>query len=158
MKIPFKEMKLDDDGIKVRIIGEAFGYKIPMKVSILQLAKIFGRDKEVVEECGKAGFGSEELEEKCEETRGLIEKFPDIKVWDNKLKFDYVSVEDNSWKRKSSNPDVIQVYAEDLVGWNNEGILIALPKELYDKELRGKQFEMFVKPFLAEFDIKKSSE
>ncbi len=157
MEIPFKEMKLDNDGITVRIIGEAFGYKIPMKVSILQLAKIFGADKEVGEECESIGFGSEELEEKCEETRKLIEKFPNIKVWNNEVKFDYSSVEDSSWKSKSSNPNIIWVYAEDIVGWNNEGILIDFPKELYDKRLKGKNFEVFVKPFSVKFEIKEDS-
>ena len=157
MEISFKEMKLDNDEITVKTTGEAFGYKIPIKLSILQLAKIFGTDREVGEECESIGFGSQELEEKCEETKELIKKFPDIRVWNNEVKFDYTSVEEISRKSVSSNPNVIQIYAEDIVGWNNEGILTDFPKELYDKELKCKKFEVSVKPFSVIFDIGENS-
>src|SRR3989338_1115947 len=156
MVLIFKEMKLEEDEITVIIIGEAFGYKIPMKMSILQLAKIFAIDRVVGDECESTSFGSEELEDKCEETRELVRNFPNIKLWNNKIKFDYVSVTDNSNDRDSSDmkDKVVSIYAEDLVGWNNEGIKISFPKELYVKQLKEKKFDVFVKPFSLILKIK----
>jgi hypothetical protein len=158
MEIKFKKMELKDDEITVKIIGEAFGHKINMKISILQLAKIFGTDQKVGEECESIGFGSFELEEKCEETRELIKKFPNIiNGWTKEIKFDYVSVEDGLWKDRSKDPNIIWIFAEDLVGWDNEGILIDFPKEIYDKMLKGKEFEVFVRPLSLVLSIKDKS-
>lgn len=138
----------------VKIFGDCFGHRVIMEISIFQLAKIFGTDKEIVQEV-ENNFGTEEYEDKCNETREYVKKFPKIDVWDKKLEFDYVSVEDESWAQRTTDPNIIGIYAEDIVGWNNEGIKIKFPKGVFDQELKDKKFKVFVNPFSVELRIEK---
>lgn len=132
-------MELSEDRNTVKIVGECSGHKVRMEISILQLAKIFGTDREVGDECERIGFGSVELEDKCAETRELIKKFPDVKVWERKIEFTYV-------RASARDEKSVDIYAEDLVGWSNEGLRIDFPKEIFDSELKGK-FRVFATPF-----------
>ena len=161
--ITFKKMELLENHNTVKIVGDCFGHQVTMEISILQLAKIFGTDKEISQEV-ENDFGSTEYEDKCDETREYVKKFPEIKVWNNELEFGYVSVEDQKWvkefrenkfQEKSINPKTIGIYAEDIVGWDNEGIRIDFPKEIYDKDLKGKEFRVFVSPFSVDLRIDK---
>lgn len=161
--ITSRKMKLLENQNTVKIIGDCFGHQVTMEISILQLAKIFGTDKEISQKV-ETDFGSTEYEDKCDETREYVKKFPEIEVWDKELEFGYVSVEDQKWvkefrenkfQEKSINPKTIGIYAEDIVGWDNEGIRIDFPKEIYDKELKDKKFKVFVSPFYVDLRIKK---
>lgn len=156
-------MELLENQNTVKVIGDCFGHQVIMEILILQLAKIFGTDKEVLKEV-ENDFGSTEYEDRCDETREYVKKFPEIKVWNNKLEFDYVSVEDQKWVKESRenkfqekliNPETIGIYAEDIVGWGNEGIRIDFPRELYDKELKDKKFGVFVSPFSVDLRLNK---
>ena len=82
MKIDFKQMKLLEDNITVKIIGDYLKNKIIIKLSILQIAKIFGTDKKIID---KLDFGSIEDEYKCDETREYVKKFPNIDVLDREI-------------------------------------------------------------------------
>jgi plasmid maintenance system antidote protein VapI len=86
-------MELLENQNTVKIIGDCFGHQVTMEISRLQLAKIFGTNKEVLKKV-ENDFGSKEYEDRCEETREYVKKFPEIKVWNNELGFGYVSVED----------------------------------------------------------------
>jgi len=57
--------------------------------------------------------------------------------------------------QRSTDPNIIEIYAEDIVGWDNEGIRIKFPIELYKKLLEGKNFKVFVKLFSVEFRFEK---
>ncbi len=158
MKIIFKKMELLEDGNTVKITGDCFGQEVVIEISILQLAKIFGKDKEVVQEI-ESDFGSEEYEDRCDETREYIKRFPEIDVQDKGLEFGYVSVESRSWvkefrenkfQKQPTKLEMIGIYAEDLVGWNNEGIRIDFPKEIFNRELKDREFKVFVSPFSVE--------
>lgn len=138
----------------VKIIGDCLGHHVTMNISILQLAKIFGTDKEVGGELGN-DFGTEEYEDKCDETREYVKKFPEINVWNKELEFNYISVENEGWAKKSTNPETIGIYAEDIVGWNNEGLRIDFPKEIYNQKLKEKKFRVFVSPFSVELILEK---
>jgi hypothetical protein len=136
--IEFKKMKLKEDNVTVEIIGDCFGHKINIELSILQLAKIFGADKDIGAKLQTEGFGSEELEKQCNETRELIEKFPDIKYWNNKVEFTDPSV--SNWEQEN-NKEFIGIFAEDLCGWSNEGIGIKFPTKLYDEIFKEKSIQ-----------------
>lgn len=151
--ITFKKMELTEDQNTVRITGDCFGHEVKIELSILQLAKIFGTDREVGYEI-KDDFGSTEYEDKCEETRKYVKQFPDIHVWDTEMEFGYVSTEDESWAAKSKDPRKIKIYAEDIVGWDNEGIRIDFPAEVFNKEIKGKKFGVFSSPFYVELKTK----
>ncbi len=147
--ITFKKMKLLKDQNTVKIVGDCFGHEVLIEISILQLAKIFGTDREVVQEA-EDDFGSKEYEDKCNETREYVQKFPEIDVWNKELEFSYVSVENEGWARRSTNPETIRIYAEDIVGWNNEGIRIEFPKEIFNQKLKDKKFRVFMSSFAVE--------
>ena len=148
VRTSFRSMRLLDDMNTVKIIGDCLGHRVTIKISVLQLAKIFGTDKEVVQEVGD-GFGSEEYEDRCDETREHIKRFPEIDVLRDELEFGYVSVEDETWAKRSADPQTIGIYAEDIVGWGNEGIRIDFPKEIFNHKLKGKKFRVLVSPFYA---------
>ncbi len=130
MKINFKKMSIEDDERTALIVGDYKNVEIRIKMSVLQLAKIWGVDKNVTEELDR-GFGSEELEDECEEVRALIKKFPNIKVENNKLIFDGYSFIDETIDRDSFEKKFVSVFVEDITGWSNEGIEIKIPKEIY---------------------------
>src|SRR3989344_3704857 len=80
LTLPFKKMNVSDDELKVSILSEYISEEVTIKMSVLQLAKIFGVDKEVIKEMEGnkcCGYGSVELEEKCKEIREVIKKFPE---------------------------------------------------------------------------------
>jgi hypothetical protein len=145
--IDFKSMKLSEDERTVIIKGNCLGHNVKIEVSIIQLAKIFGTDREIADE---ATLNPEECEKKCKETKEYAKKFPDIAVWDKELEFREVSVEDESWTEISADPKIIMIYAEDICGWDNEGIRIDFPIKVYNSELKGKNFGVYVSPFYAD--------
>jgi len=145
--IEFKSMKLSEDGRTVIIKGVCLGHHTKIEISILQLAKIFGTDRKVGNKLSEIGFGSEELEDECDETRDYVKKFPEITVWERELEFPEVSVEDESWAERSTDPEIIWIHAEDIKGWSNEGLRIDFPKKIYDSELKGKNFGVYATPF-----------
>ncbi len=154
MKIEFKEMKLSKDGISVEIKGKSmssfsFGKDVDIKMSILQLAKVWGTDRSVGDELENGeGWGSKELEEKCDETKGEIKKFPNVKFWDKEIE-----CYDNGGPHERE--DMITVYGEDLSGWNNEGISIKMKKEVYEKEINGKKFKVILNPMTITLKVEK---
>ena len=137
-------MELSKDGNTVHIDADAFGHKIDITLSILQLAKIFGTDGEVAGEYLKSGFGSVELEDKCNETREFVKAFPNITVWDNKVEFRDISISEGDTE------ETLKIFGEDISGWSNEGIMIIFPKKLYNKTLENKKFRIFVAPFFVD--------
>ena len=89
-------MRLVNYGRSVVIDGESvspnsWGEKAEIKMSILQLAKIWGTDRISVSEV-EDSFGSDELEDKCDETREEVKKFPDFEFWNKEIKIEDVSV------------------------------------------------------------------
>ena len=119
-----------------------------IKLSVLQFAKVFQCDKEVLKEQEANGWGSIELEDKCEEIREIIKKFPSGRIRKNEIKVDYVSIKDNSRDRDSSDmkEKIVRIYGEDLSGWENEGIMIKFPVDSFRKDLQGKEFDFILKP------------
>jgi len=148
LSIEFSEMKLISTNVSdnntVRITAVCLGKEASVEMSILQLAKIFGTDTEVVEELLVNDFGTEELENKCVETKSLLSRYPDINVCGDEIELVFLKVEE-----KGENSVII--YAEDIGGWNNEGIIIELPSAIYDAELKGKNSKVFASPVKIEF-------
>ena len=130
---------MQDDERTVLIIGDYNNFEIKIKMSVLQLATIWGTDKNVIKELDR-GFGSEELEDRCEEVRNLIKKFPNVKVENNKLVFDSYSFIDETIDRDSPEKKFVSIFIEDIVGWGNEGIEIKIPKDLYCSKFEKKKY------------------
>jgi uncharacterized secreted protein with C-terminal beta-propeller domain len=143
MKIDFKKIKLSKDKNSVEITGTP---DTKIKMSILQLARIWGLDKKITEEA-LFHFGSEKLEMQCNETRELIKKFPKIKLEGREMKISSVDI-------LTKDDKILKIIGEDLCGWNNEGIKIEMSKKIYDKNLDGKEFSMRLNPKEIELRIK----
>ena len=147
MIIEFKKMKLIEEGRSVEIIGKIMEIsKAPYKnkkaiitMSILQLAKIWGTDRENTSDADN-NFGSEKLEDKCDKTRELVNKFPDVKFCNKEIE-----CQDNTIISDKDN-DKIGLLGEDISGWGNEGVLVRITKKIYDKELDGKSFKLILTP------------
>jgi len=146
IKIKFKEMKILENKRTTTIIGEYKKREMKIELSILQLAKAFQCDKEVLKELENEGFGSEELEDKCKEIIEIIKKFPDVKIGKNLINCGYISAREEG--------KIAKIFGEDLCGWNNEGIMVIFPTEVYNKELKGKKFEMILKQDSVELNKK----
>mgnify|MGYP001573041172 FL=1 len=147
MIIEFKKMKLIEERRSVEIIGKIIeisktlykNKKAIITMSILQLAKIWGADKENVSDADN-NFGSEKLENQCDETRELVNKFPDVKFGNKEIE-----CQDNTIISDKDN-NKIDLLGEDISGWENEGVLVRIPKEIYDKELDEKSFKLILTP------------
>jgi len=140
VQIIFKKMKLSEDKRTVFIDGDCYGKEVKIKLSILQLAKVFGTDRELAQDV-EHSFGSEEYEDGCIETRKYVEKFPKISVWDREIEFSGCGGENREKK------EVILIWGEDMGGWDNEGVQITFPQELYDRILEGKDYSISMTPF-----------
>jgi len=129
--IKFKSMKLREDKRTVEILGDYNGKEVIIELSVLQLAKFWNTDKEVLKKLEKSGWGSEELEDECKETRELVEKYPNIKVEWKPL---VIKPPRNgvNWNKEK---DIMCAWAIDISGWKNEGIGIIFPLPLYPEEL-----------------------
>lgn len=149
-------MQILDDERTVKIIGEYKNKEMEIKLSVLQLAKVFQCDKEVLKEQEKYGWGSEELEDKCEEIREIIKKFPNVEIGKNEINVGYTSVVNKSLDRDSEDmkDQVVRVFGEDLCGWGNEGIRIKFPIELYQQDLQRKEFDFILKQDSIELRFK----
>ena len=141
VEITFKEMSLSSDGRTVFIKGDFFGEVVDLKLSVLQLAKVFGSDRMIVQEA-ENNFGSEELEDKCNETREVVKNFPKIDVWNNK-----VELSDCGINSAEVDKGIIRIFGENMCGWGNEGVLIRMSREIYGKVLEGKDFKIILTPF-----------
>ncbi len=153
MKIEFKEMKLANDGISVEIKGKSvsanyFGEDVDVKMSVLQLAKMWGTDRNAGEACEESGWGSKELEDKCDETKNEIKKFPDVKYWNKEIECYEGGVINNEG-------EMVDIYGEDISGWNNEGIIMKMSKEIYDKEIGEKKFKVILNPMTITLRVEK---
>lgn len=103
-----------------------------IELSILQLAKVFNVDLDVLEEMEEeSGFGSVNLEEKCDETRALVEKFPTIDIDEMQLHLSPIAYV----------KEFGIVIAEDIIGWSNEGIRVKT-----DEEFECAGIEMIISP------------
>ncbi|MFA4960042.1 MAG: hypothetical protein WC548_00050 [Candidatus Pacearchaeota archaeon] len=147
IKINFKKMQILNNERTVKIFG---GYKkkeIIIELSILQLAKVFQCDKEILKEQENYGWGSEELEYRCKEIREIIKKFPKVKIEKREIVARYTSVTKKIQNKELEDmkDQIIIIYGEDLCGWENEGILIQFPEELYQQDLREKEFDFVLK-------------
>ena len=160
--IAFEKMLLSEDQNTVKIIANCFEHRVVVELSILQLAKIFGTDKDVFETM-ETSFGSTKYEERCDETRRYVQRFPEINIENNTVEFRYVSVTDQEYRAEnmqyqaqeaSNHPETISVYAEDIVGWDNEGIRIRMPRKIYENELKGTRFGVLVRPFSIDLKTK----
>ncbi len=140
MKIEFKTIKLSEDENTVFIKGYYKDKEIEIKMSILQLAKLWGTDRKITEELDR-DFGSEELEYQCDETRELVSKFPNIKEENNELDFDCYSIVGSTLDRDNPERKFVTIFVEDIVGWDNEGIIIKFPTELYNSTFEGKRYQ-----------------
>ena len=137
MVIKMNKAEIKEDK-RVKISGSVasslnYGEKIIIDISILQLAKLWSTDRKIAEELELEGFGSAELEEKCTETLGLLDKFPEISIWDKEIEFGEVSFlgKPNDRDLEDNEGKIVRIYAEDLVGWNGEGVEVKLKKEVY---------------------------
>jgi hypothetical protein len=143
VEITFKEMSLSFDGRTVFIKGDFFGEVVDVKLSVLQLAKVFGSDKIIAQEA-EQNFGSEELEDKCTETRDVVKNFPNIDVWTNNVELS------DCWIDSSEiDKGIIRIFGENMCGWENKGILIRMSREIYGKVLGGKDFKIILTPFFC---------
>ena len=52
-------------------------------------------------------------------------------------------------------PETVGIYAEDIVGWDNEAVRIYFPEKVYNQTLKDKKFKVFVSPFFVEFKLNK---
>lgn len=142
LEINFKKMKTKNDGGTAEIEAECENKKCTVELSILQLAKVWNVDKEIVEEAEER-FGSTELEKKCNEIRKIISKFPKVKIPENKINLDSTSfVIDN---KPEASKEFINFIGEDLCGWSNEGIIVKMPVEI-DKKHNINFFDMILYP------------
>lgn len=155
VKIMFKRMRILKDKRTVGIIGEYRGKEIEIELSVLQLAKVFQCDKDVLKEQERYGWGSRELEEKCEEIIDIIKRFPNVKIVENKIGVEDISVIDNSKIKYYLNTkeNIVKIFGEDLSGWENEGIKIRFPADLYRQDLEGKDFNFILKQDSIELKI-----
>ena len=149
LKIKIENFETTNKKVKIKgkIISEINkGKEIKTEISILQLAKIWETDKEVLKELRKTWFGSKELESKCLQTQKLIKKFPKIPTRNNEVSFDYTSVKDNiiNTDSQGKKEELVKIFAEDLNGWEGEGIIITLRKETYKKYFQNKK-ELWLK-------------
>jgi hypothetical protein len=151
MEIIFKKIKFIEDTGKVEIEGELVNSDCPIKkmlikMSILQLAKVWSTDRERVS-IADNDFGSAFLEDKCIETRKLVKKFPKVQLWDKEIDCGEVTSHPVNYK------EYLSLFAEDLCGWNNEGIEIKMSKEFYEKEVKGKRFKLILTPFKIKLGV-----
>ncbi len=146
-------MKLESDERTVKITGKYKANEVEITISILQLAKVFQSDKKVLKETEKEGFGSTTLEDACEQTRELVKLFPKIKVKPNKVNCGKASVHETPRDRYASKErgNIIKMYGEDLFGWSNEGIIVKVPRELYERDLKERNFNFILKHNAIEF-------
>jgi hypothetical protein len=144
MKIDFKKIELSKDKNSVEITGTQ---DTKIKMSILQLARIWGSDRKITDEA-VFHFGSEKLEMQCNETRELIKKFPNIKLEEKEIKISFVDI-------LTKDNKTLKIFGEDICGWNNEGIKIEMSKKIYDENLDGKEFSMILMPNGIKLEIKK---
>ena len=151
LHIVFKKMELSEDKRTVKISASCLKAPVEIKISILEIAKIFGTDTEIADEAENE-FGSEELEEKCKETRGYVKKFPNIKSWANWVDFgiaNILSVSDS--KTGLASKKTVLILGENFCVWGNEGIRIKLNSEVYDNNLKGRDFKILVSPSEVKF-------
>jgi len=167
-KIVFKEMNVIREGSTVRILGNLFGEDILVELSILQLAKVFGTDKDILGLVEKS-FGSEEYERECNGTRKYVRSFPDIDVFDKEIEFfghkflikNSLVDENRQNNLERISPfelETIGIYSEEIVGWNNEGLRIDFPKELFNRFLKDKEIRIFMNPFYLDLRIEQNIE
>jgi hypothetical protein len=136
MKILYKSMSLENNNCTVKILGDFIASEVIVKMSILQLAKIFNSDKSIIEKVKGAYFGDGQLEEKCIQTMELVKKYPNINVKGEAILLNRITSFDVS--RNESGKilsKTAEIFAEDLSGWSNEGIRIEMPTESYIKYL-----------------------
>jgi len=141
LTIEFIKMKLSENRRTVLIEGICFDEKVEIEMSILEIAKIFESDAKEISDL--EGFGSEEYEDRCLETQELIKKFPDIPKKENEIEFKDVTIGNVLDENYKASNHKIMIYGEDLSGWNNEGIRIKFPTEIYDKYLSNKKFKIY---------------
>ena len=156
MKINFKKMFMGDDERTVLIFGDYENSEIKIKMSVLQLAKIWGVDKKVLNELGE-GFGSEEFEDKCEDARKLIKNFPNIKTENNRLVFESFSFIDETIDGDAMEKRFVSVFVEDICGWGNEGIEMKIPKDIYYSKFGRKKYLTRVEEVNKKLTVEKSS-
>jgi hypothetical protein len=140
MKIMYAKAELIEEDRTVRFLSSFDGNEIIVEMSILQLAKIWGNDKNLFE---YLVFGDEDLEDKCMETKKKLLEFPSVKVRNNKLLFQDFSLT----KRKEK----FLLFVEDINGWGNEGIRIYVPINFYDNFLKNKNIYIQVNSKFIDF-------
>jgi len=91
------------------------------------------------------------LEYSCKETRKLISEFPNVKLPRNRIEINFPDIR---YPRKRPAKKVA-IWGRDLSGWENEGIGILFPREIFPKELEKKDFIIILKPRLIELKIRK---
>jgi hypothetical protein len=111
MKIEFKKITLDRNTIIIQGTENT-----QIKMSILQLARIWGLDKKITDEA-VFHFGSEKLEIQCKETREAVKKFSNINLKGDEIKIIHIDL-------VTKDNKILKILGEDLCGWNNEGVKI----------------------------------
>lgn len=141
VEVSFKGMSLIEDERSVLIQGKSYNQSLDIKMSILQMAKVFGSDTELASEVDN-DFGSEEYEDRCLETKRLVTQFPEISVWNKKLHIE------NDVQVRDLDANTVQVTTQDIAGWDNEGITLSVPKAFYTTYLKPLEpLQMSVSPF-----------
>lgn len=149
-------MQLVDEDHSVLIVGQSHSHTIQIKMSILQFAKICGSDGDIASDV-QADFGSQEYEDKCTETKRLVTLFPTIPIWDKDLLIDEEVEVFNDGIPNTS--ETIQLVTEDIVGWDNEGILLTMPKEFYNLHVKHLHpIQMIISPFKVFLKSKKTQQ
>jgi hypothetical protein len=136
MKIKFEKICLSEDKRSVVINGKYKRNFLKISLSILEIAKVWGTDKTIIEKV-RNSFGSEEYEDGCNETREKISDFPNIKIENNLIEIDEIDL-------VTKDESVIKLIGEDITGWGNEGIEILIPLEAYRKLRKQNPKKMFL--------------
>ncbi len=130
----------------VEINCDCEGQKATVEISILQLARVYRCDKKVLEKLEEQIFGSYELEQECKEILEIIKNYPSVKINRDKIICEDVRFDVNLKERVIFNSEnmTCSFYSEDLVGWNNEGILVTIPAALFKEKLDGNAFQFIL--------------
>ena len=154
VEIQFKNMKLLDER-NVSIIGSYKNQEITIKMSVLQLAVLLGTDKGVFEKYLEFNYNPKVLEEECEETRKAVENFSGMKFKRVERICHTVDIYGKPTPfNKYFEGDIVKIFTEDLSGWDNEGIIIKMPKQIFDSMIGKKEMIIMLTPESIVFEEK----
>lgn len=120
-----QSMEVMGDRVTARVIAEYQGQPVTAYMSLLELAKIFETDEEVVSQADN-NFGSLKLERRLSEIQSVIGKYPDVTLASNQLVLEGV-------KSRECSDGSIKLTCEDMVGWDGEGIKVLFSRKAFSR-------------------------